>query len=316
MPTFGCALYCKLSGEYSALHPVYAMWTCGPVHIQFNNSSAYSGLNIQQKVSALVLEISRQFNARYTANLMPNIAHIPQFTLWELWPRTYTMYLHLRIFRLQYATERICAAIDDISTIQCAIYCKLVAKYSAHPPDHSMWTVVPAICNVVTALHIQALIFNWTYLRWYWRYVENSMRHILQTWCQMQRIYSSLRYVNCAPEIYNAITVSYNQASIFNLTDLCCHWRCLDNSTRVILQTWCQIQTTSSTLRCVNCGPGHMQCSYSSAYSGLNIQLNLPALLLEICRQFNARYTANMVPNIEQILQFTLSELRSRTYTM
>jgi hypothetical protein len=143
MPTFGCALHCKLSGERSALHPVYAMWTCGPEHIQINNSSAYSGLNIQQKVSALVLEISRQFNARYTANLMPNIAHIPQLTLWELWPRTYTMYLHLRIFRLQYATERICADIGDMSKIQCALYFKLGAKCSVYIPVCAMWTVVP-----------------------------------------------------------------------------------------------------------------------------------------------------------------------------
>jgi hypothetical protein len=195
-----------------------------------------------------------------------------------------------------------------MSTIQCSLYCNLGAKYSAHPPVYAMWTVVPAICNVVTALHIQALIFNWTYLRWYWRYVENSNRLILQTWCQTQPIYSSLRYVNCGPEIYNAITVSYNPASIFNLTDLCCHWRCLENSTRVILQTWCQIQTTSSTLRCVNCGPGHMQCSYSSTYSGFNIQQKVSALLLEISRQFNVRYTANLMPNIGHIPQFTLCE--------
>jgi hypothetical protein len=120
------------------------------------------------------------------------------------------------------------------------VYCKLGAKYSAHPPVYAMWTVVPDIYNTFTAPHIQTSIFIWTYLR--------------------------------------------------------CHWRCLDNSTRVILQTWCQIQTTSSTLRCVNCGPGHMQCSYSSAYSGLNIHLNLPALLLEISRQFNERYTANLMP--------------------
>jgi hypothetical protein len=28
--------------------------------------------------------MSRQFNVRYTANLMPKIGHIPQFTLCEL----------------------------------------------------------------------------------------------------------------------------------------------------------------------------------------------------------------------------------------
>jgi hypothetical protein len=236
------------------------MWTCGPVHIQFNNSSAYSGLNIQQKVSALVLEISRQFNARYTANWMPNIAHIPQFTLWELWPRTYTMYLHLRIFRLQYATERICAAIDDISTFQCAIYCKLVAKYSAHPPVYAMWTVVPDIYNTFTASHIQTSMFIWTCLRCYRKYLDNSML--------------------------------------------------------VILQPWCQIQPTSSSLSYVICGPGHIQWNDNTAYSDFNVHLIVSALLLEISGQFNSRYNANLVPNTTHILQFTLCDLWSRTYAM
>jgi hypothetical protein len=49
------------------------------------------GFNIQLKVSALQLEISRQFNACYSEKLMPSIAHIPQFSLCELWSRTYTM---------------------------------------------------------------------------------------------------------------------------------------------------------------------------------------------------------------------------------
>jgi hypothetical protein len=53
MQRFGCALHCKLGAEYSAPHPFYAMWTCGPAQIQCSNSTAYSGFNIQQKVSAL-----------------------------------------------------------------------------------------------------------------------------------------------------------------------------------------------------------------------------------------------------------------------
>jgi hypothetical protein len=134
---------------------------------------------------------------------------------------------------------------------------------------------------------------------------------ILQTWCQIQRTTSCLRYLNCGPEIYNAITVAYNQASIFNRTFLCCHWRCLDNSTRVILQTWCQIQRTSSTLRHLNYGPGHIQCIYRSIYSGFNIQLNVSALPMEIYRQFSVLYTANMVPNTAHILQFALYKLWS-----
>jgi hypothetical protein len=167
---------------------------CGPGHVQSTYSSTYSGFNIQLNVSALLLEISRQFSVRYTANLVPNtahilqftlcelwfrpctmllqlrifrvqyssericaasggtsaikwaltanmvpnIAHILQFTLRELWFRTYTKHLQLRIYRPQYSTERICAAIGDITTIQCALYCKLGAKYSAHPPVYAM----------------------------------------------------------------------------------------------------------------------------------------------------------------------------------
>jgi hypothetical protein len=170
------------------------------------------------------------------------------------------MYLQLRIFRLQYSFERICAAIVHITTIQCALYCKLVAKYSAHPPVYAMWSVLPAIYKVFKAPHIQTSMFIWTYLRCYWRY--------------------------------------------------------LDNSIVVILQTWCQIQRTSSGLLYVNGGPGHVQYIYSSAHSDFNIHLNVSALLLEKSRQFNARYTAYLVPNTAHILRFTLCDLCSRPYTM
>jgi hypothetical protein len=117
------------------------------------------------------------------------------------------------------------------------------------------------------------------------------------------------------PDIYNALIAPYIQTSIFNRTYLRCNWRYLDNSLRVILQTWCQIQRTSSSLRCVNCGPVHIQNIYSSAYSGYKIQLTVSALQLEISLQFNARYSANLEPNTAHIVQFTLCELWSRTYT-
>jgi hypothetical protein len=87
-------------------------------------------------------------------------------------------------------------------------------------------------------------------------------------------------------------------------------------SMRVILLTWCQIQHTWLSLRYVNCGPGYIQCIYSTAYSVFNIHLNVSALLFEISRQFSARYTAFMVPNTAHILRFTLWELWSRTCTM
>jgi hypothetical protein len=146
-----------------------------------------------------------------------------------------------------------------MSTIQCALYCIYCAKYSAHSPVYAIWTVELDIYNVLTTPHFQDSIFSWTYLRRYWRYIDNSMCVILQAWCQMQRTSSSLRYLNC--------------------------------------------------------GPGHINCKYSYAYSGLNIQLNVPALILEISRQCNARYTANMVKNTAHIHRITLSELWSRTYT-
>jgi hypothetical protein len=71
-----------------------------------------------------------------------------------------------------------------------------------------------------------------------------------------------------------------------------------------ILQPWCQIQGTSCRLRYLDCGSGHIQCTYSPTYAGFNIQLNVSPPLLEIYRQFNVRYTANMVPNTAHILQF------------
>jgi hypothetical protein len=154
---------------------------------------------------------------------MPNTAHILHFTLCELWSRTYTKHLQLRIYRPQYSTERIWDAIGDIPTTLRALNCKPGAKCSAHAPVYALWTVVPDIYKAFTAPHIQATIFNWTYLRCYWRYHDNTV---------------------C-----------------------------------VILQTRCQIQRTSSSLRYVNCGPGHIQGTNISAYLGFNIQLKLAPLL-------------------------------------
>jgi hypothetical protein len=190
---------------------------CRPGHIHCKYSSAYSGFNIPLNVSALILGICRQINTPYTANFVPNSAHILQITPCELWSRTYTMHLQFRIFRLQYSAEGVCTAIGDITTIQCALCCKLDDKYSAHHPVYAMCTVVPDIYNVFTAPYIQTTIFNWTYLR--------------------------------------------------------CNWRYSDTSLHVILQIWCQTQSTSSSLRCVSCGLVHIQSICSSAYLCFNIQL-------------------------------------------
>jgi hypothetical protein len=126
--------WCQIQRISSSLRCVI----CSPGHIQGIYSSAYSDFNFHLNVSALLLEISRQFNSRYTAHLVPNTAHILQFMLCELWFRPYTKYLQLHIFRLQYSFERICPAIVHITTIQCSLYCKLGTKYSAHPPVYAM----------------------------------------------------------------------------------------------------------------------------------------------------------------------------------
>jgi hypothetical protein len=78
--------------------------------------------------------------------------------------RSVVPYIHNVIaaphIRLQYSTERLCADIRDISTILCALYCKLGAKYSAHSPVYAMTVVLPDMYNVFTAPHIKASLFS------------------------------------------------------------------------------------------------------------------------------------------------------------
>jgi hypothetical protein len=132
------------------------------------------------------------------------------------------MYLQLRIFNPDYSTERICVAVGDMPIFACVLYCKFCAKYRAHPPVCAMWNVVPDIYNTFTAPHIQTSIFIWTYLRCYWKYHDNSMLVILQTWCQIQRTFSGLRYVNYGPghiqciykSIYSDINIHLNVSAL------------------------------------------------------------------------------------------------------
>jgi hypothetical protein len=156
--------------------------------------------------------------------------------------------------------------------------------------------VVPVICNVLTAPHIQDSIYSWTNLRHYWRYIDNSMCVILQTWCQYSVQPPDYAMWTVAPDIYNVNTVPHVLASVFKWTYLRWYWRYVQMSMGLIPQTLCQMLRISSSLSYVNCGPGHIQCIYSSTYSGFNIQMNVSALILEICRQFNRPYTANFVP--------------------
>jgi hypothetical protein len=147
--------WCQIQRTSSSLRYVNR----GPGHIQSTCSSGYSDFNIHVNVSALLLYIQRQFNARYTANLVPNTAYIVQFTLCGLWPRTYTKNLQLRIFMLHYSAAGICCCYCRYHDNSMLVIPKNSAKYSAHPPVYAMWTVVPAIYKVLIAPHIQISIF-------------------------------------------------------------------------------------------------------------------------------------------------------------
>jgi hypothetical protein len=166
----------------------------------------------------------------------------------------------------------------------------------------------PEIYNAITAPPIQASIYKWKYLLWYWIYIDNSMCVIWHTWCQHSAHQSVYAAWTVVPDIYNVVTSPHVQSSVFNWTSLRSNWRHLYNSMRVIVQTWSQIQLTSSRLRYVNCGPGHIQWNDNTAYSGFNIQLNVSKLLLKTSGKFKERHTSNIVPHTTHIIQFTLCE--------
>jgi hypothetical protein len=154
------------------------------------------------------------------------------------------------------------------------------------------------------------------HLHCYWRYLDNTMPVILQPWSQIQCTCSGLRNVNCGPghiqcfsrSAYSDFNVHLNISALLLETSRQLHSRytanLVPNSAHVLQFTLCEMWSRD------------IQCNNSSAYSGFNIQVKVSALILEIYRQFNVRYTANMVPNTAHILQLTLSELWSRTYTM
>jgi hypothetical protein len=175
--------------------------------------------------------------------------------------------------------------------------------------------VAPDIYCVISAPNVQAPIFNWTYLRCYWRYLVNSMSVTLQTRCQIQSTNTSLHNVNSGPEDIQCIYCSAYSG-----------WNIQLHDSALLLEISPQFNVrytailvankgTLSPLRYVNSGHVHTQCNYSYVYSDVNVQVNLSALRLEIYRQCNPRYTAYFVWNTPHIVQFTLCELWSRTYT-
>jgi hypothetical protein len=142
------------------------------------------------------------------------------------------------------------------------------------------------------------------------------MRVILQTWCQIQRMFTGVRYVNCRPgqieckysSVYSGFNIQVNQSALLleisRYFDAPYTENLMSNTAHILQPTLCELWSRD------------IQCNNNSAYSGFNIQLNLPALLLEISRICNARHTANLVPYTAHILLFMLCELWSRPYTM
>jgi hypothetical protein len=138
------------------------------------------------------------------------------FALSELWSRTYTMYLQLHIFRIPYSAECIFAVIGDISTTQCALYCKLGANTA-----HNLRFALSELWSHTYTMNLQLLIFRLQY----------STKRICAAFGDMSTIQCASHCIYCAKysarppvnaiwtvvtDIYNGVTVPHIQASIFN----------------------------------------------------------------------------------------------------
>ena len=76
-------------------------------------------------------------------------------------------------------------AVADMSTMRCAWYSTLFAKYIAYQPVCAISTLVPDRSSVFAVLHNQDKIFIPTYLRFCCKYVDNSICLILHICCQI-----------------------------------------------------------------------------------------------------------------------------------
>jgi hypothetical protein len=151
----------------------------GPRQIQYSDSSSYTGFNIQLNVSPLRLVVYRQIDACYNPHLLPNTGHNIWLTLCQLWSRSNPIYIQFLIFRLRYSNERISVDISDMSAIQYELYSTFAVKCSINPRDYAFPTLGPHKSNIVTVLLMQASIFNSTYIRCDWWFIEKSERVVI-----------------------------------------------------------------------------------------------------------------------------------------
>jgi hypothetical protein len=89
-----------------------------------------------------------------------------------------------------------------------ALYSTFTAKYRAQQLVCAMSTLVLVKPNKVIVLLVRASIFNWTYLRCDWWFIDKSMRVILHSCCQIMRASSCIRYVNHCPGRIKYIYIS------------------------------------------------------------------------------------------------------------
>lgn len=193
-----------------------------------------------------------------------------------------------------------------MSEIRCTLHSTFAARYSERNPVWAMQNLDLARSSVFSVVYIQYYAFKPTYLRFCCSYADNSIRVIIHICCRIQGALSGLRCVNSGPCTSSVIAVLHIRSQIFESTFLLFYSTHAENSMHLILHSCCQIQPTSGALSYVISGLRQIQRSFSFAYSGWNILINVSPLLLQICRQRKACYTPKLLPNTAHISRFGL----------
>ena len=89
----------------------------------------------------------------------------------------------------------------------------------------------------------------------------------------------------------------------------CIHIMYVGNTMHATLHICCQIQWTQSGLSYAKSRPSQIQRIFSFVYSVLCIQTDVSPHLLQMCRQFDTRYTPHLLPNTGRINWFALCQL-------
>ena len=115
---------CQIQSTTSGLRYVNS----GLLQDQRISSFAYSSMNIHLNVSPLLSQICLQLCARYIPYMLRNTWTDIRFALCQISSRSRPAYVQFCICKLVYSSERISAAIGDMSIIRCALYTTYVAN--------------------------------------------------------------------------------------------------------------------------------------------------------------------------------------------